>query len=99
MNQYEASLSQDTLILSDVDNEFIHFSTMEQVLKVIGKFCPNESVMILYIDPTLLPGELILEANPGGSGEKYYHLYNGSIPMNTVKLVYRYEPVPVSVPM
>lgn len=92
IDNYEKSLSQEHLALSAMDDEFIHFSTKEQVLRVIGKFYPKDTVMILYVDPTLLVGDLRYETNPGGS-EKYYHLYNGHIPMSSVKSTYRFEPV------
>lgn len=39
--------------------------------------------MVLKIDPSKLIGKLVFEVNPGGT-QKYYHLYNGKIPLNAV---------------
>jgi len=70
--------------LSSMDDEFIHFSTQEQLPRIVEKFWGNVSeYIVLKIETVQLPGNLVLEANPGGAN-KYYHLYNGSIPFSAI---------------
>ena len=77
------SLHKKELLLSSIDKHFIHFSTQEQLPKIIQKFFPNQTVHILKIKASSLPGKLVLEKNPGGETQ-YYHLYNGSIPKESI---------------
>jgi uncharacterized protein (DUF952 family) len=67
-----------------LDDKFIHLCTHEQIELIVSKFWSNrEDVIVLEIDPSLVLGDLVFETNPHGS-TKYYHLYNGSIPLNAV---------------
>lgn len=70
-----------TIHLSSMDADFIHLSTEDQLDKIIEKYWGEASAyMLLKLETAKLSGNLVLEANPGGSN-KYYHLYNGSIPL------------------
>jgi uncharacterized protein (DUF952 family) len=80
---WEASQKRKDLILPAKDDVFIHFSKEGQVEHVIKKHWNNASYILLKIDTSKLPGKLVLEANPGGT-EKYYHLYEGSIPLTAI---------------
>ena len=74
----------DNMHLSLGDSEFIHFSTEEQLPKIIDKYWRDVlEFMILKVDTHKLAGNLVFEANPGGT-TKYYHLYQGYIPRNAV---------------
>jgi uncharacterized protein (DUF952 family) len=84
VENWEASQSQATLKLDASDDEFIHFSLANQVERITSKYWKNvPEFVILQIDPDKLEGKLVFEANPGGTS-KYYHLYNGSIPLDSV---------------
>lgn len=73
-----------TIHLSKMDSDFIHFSTELQLDKIIEKYFAKVSTyMVLKLETAKLPGNLVLEANPGGT-TKYYHLYNGSIPLSAI---------------
>lgn len=84
IEKWKESEGSDSLVLDEMDKEFIHFSTEEQLHKIIEKFWKNKDYMLLKIDPRKLPGKLVFEANANGSGQKYYHLYEGSIPKNAI---------------
>ncbi|HEX2583141.1 MAG TPA: DUF952 domain-containing protein [Chlamydiales bacterium] len=76
--------SRETVHLSSMDADFIHLSTEDQLDRIIKKYWTGVSkYIVLKIETAKLPGELILEANPGGTN-KYYHLYNGSIPLTAI---------------
>ncbi len=73
-----------TIHLSNMDREFIHFSTEDQLDRILKKFWGNSSrYIVLKLETEKLVGKLVLEANPGGTN-KYYHLYGGSIPLIAV---------------
>ncbi|HSX37592.1 MAG TPA: DUF952 domain-containing protein [Chlamydiales bacterium] len=77
--------SREEVHLSSMDADFIHFSTEEQLSGIIAKYWSGVSeYVVLKVETSKLRGELILEANPGGTN-KYYHLYHGSIPLSAVK--------------
>jgi uncharacterized protein (DUF952 family) len=70
--------------VSSIDTQFIHLAMREQVPHVLEKFwAKDHDVVILQLDPSKLVGRLVKEKNPGGETE-YYHLYEGSIPRETV---------------
>lgn len=74
----------ETVHLSSMDADFIHLSTEDQLDKIIEKYWAGVSeYIVLKIETAKLPGKLVLEANPGGTN-KYYHLYNGSIPLSAI---------------
>ncbi len=78
------SKSRNSIHLPNMDADFIHFSTENQLNRIIQKYWAGvPEYVILKVETAKLPGELILEANPGGTN-KYYHLYNGSIPLSAV---------------
>jgi len=82
VEQWEAS--KDSVVLGQVDSEFIHLSKGDQLERITTKFWRGvERYVVLTIDPDKLPGKLVLEANREG-GDKYYHLYNGAIPKEAV---------------
>lgn len=86
VENWEQSKDQDRLKLSQMDNNFIHFSTEKQLDRIINKFWKNEPrFFVLKINIKQLPGKLIFESNPGGTS-KYYHLYDGFIPTDSVVL-------------
>jgi uncharacterized protein (DUF952 family) len=59
-------------------------STKDQLAGIINKFWENEpKFFVLTLDVKQLSGKLVLESNPGGSN-KYYHLYDGFIPVHSV---------------
>lgn len=85
VEDWNMSNDQDSIKVSSMDETFIHLATDKQVDKIIEKFWAQESeVAVLKLESAQLPGELKYEQNPGGSN-KYYHLYNGSIPRTLVR--------------
>lgn len=75
---------QERLSLGPDDRTFIHLAESEQVERIATKFFKGERrVIVVELDPSLLPGRLVHEANPGGN-TLYYHLYDGYIPMRAV---------------
>jgi len=81
--QWQQSQTQQTVILTDFDDAFIHLAQEHQIEGVLQKFWANKPYLILTLDKTKLIGNLILESNRPG-GDRYYHLYDGSIPLNAV---------------
>lgn len=92
---WQSTLGTNVVALSGNDDEFIHFSTEGQVDKIIEKYWAGASqYAVLKIDAQKLQGILKYEANPGGTN-KYYHLYDGFIPIDAIleaKIVFR-EPL------
>ncbi len=73
-----------TIHLSSMDADFIHLSTDEQLDKIIEKYWSEASeYVLLKLEVAKLSGDLVLEANLGGTN-KYYHLYKGSIPLGAI---------------
>ncbi|GAB5410983.1 MAG: hypothetical protein ChlgKO_00970 [Chlamydiales bacterium] len=84
LENWQKSQSQEILALSDDDKDFIHFSTRDQLERVRKKYWPEGSkYVVLEVDSKKLLGRLVLEANPG-SANKYYHLYDGAIPLQAI---------------
>ena len=84
MDSWAESQKGDRLKLAWIDDTFIHLATDEQLDRVIEKFWGDKSsYVILTVDPTKFVGRLVHESNPGGTN-KYYHLYNGHIPLAAV---------------
>lgn len=79
----ESQKSQKVKLPSE-DSNFIHFSTEDQLDRILKKYWAHHQVyVILKVDTSKLPGKLVFESNPGGT-TKYYHLYDGEIPMKAV---------------
>jgi uncharacterized protein (DUF952 family) len=84
IENWEHSKNQHEISLPEMDRQFIHFSTKQQLDKIIEKYWNGVTrFVLLTIDTTKLPGTLMLESNPGGT-TKYYHLYDGSIPREAI---------------
>lgn len=84
VEDWKRSQGVGSVKLSSADDEFIHLSKEDQLDRIIEKYWANvPEFIVLKIDTDKLPGRLVYETNPGGSN-KYYHLYNGSIPLNSV---------------
>jgi len=84
LKDWDASQADVAIKLAKNDERFIHLSKEDQLDRISQKYWANVSeYVVLKIDTTKLPGRLVYEANPGGTS-KYYHLYNGSIPMNAI---------------
>ena len=69
--------------IQKLDNAFIHLASEEQLPHVTEKFWKGQDYVVLKIDTKQLVGRLVHETNPGGSN-KYYHLYDGYIPIKAV---------------
>lgn len=80
---WQKSLVQSYVEPSQMDKEFIHLSTLEQLPNVAQKYWSDQQYMILKLDSKKLIGRLLYERNPGGVA-CYYHLYDGQIPLNAV---------------
>lgn len=81
--EWQESQSEGKLILSPHHDPFIHLAKEDQLLHVTQKFWKDSDYFILTIDPEKMIGQLVYEVNPGGS-TKYYHLYEGLIPLDAV---------------
>lgn len=91
LRNWLATQNRENVALSAEDDEFIHFSTEEQLAKIIQKYWSDApQLAILKIDRSKLEGRLAYENNPGGT-TKYFHLYNGFIPLEAIveaKIIY-----------
>ena len=84
LNHWNQSQQEVTIHLTEHDKEFIHLAEEDQLEKILEKFWNGiPEFVILKLDTAKLSGQLILESNPGGKN-KYYHLYNGVIPLHAV---------------
>lgn len=98
--QFLHSQGKEFLELGEADREFIHFSTEEQYPRIMQKFSerePTAPYVLLEIKTKELMGDMRFEPNPGKS-EKYFHLYNGSIPMSSLSLIHSSEETEYSRP-
>lgn len=85
LEDWEASQGQNHLQLSQADAAFIHFSREDQLDRILSKYwADTPACIILRVATEQLPGNLVFEANPGGTS-KYYHLYYGSIPLTAIR--------------
>lgn len=83
LEDWKLSQGDNVLHLASADTDFIHFSKQDQLDRILSKYWSGLECVVLKIDVSKLSGNLVFEANPGGSA-KYYHLYDGSIPINAV---------------
>lgn len=80
---WQESQNKKTVVLTPMDSEFIHLSKEDQINHVVNKFWVNKQPVILKLQTKKLIGRLVYETNPGGT-TRYYHLYEGSIPLDAV---------------
>lgn len=80
---WDESQGSRAIELSLDDEDFIHFSKEDQLDRILDKYWADEAAIVLKIDVSKLSGDLVYETNPGGSS-KYYHLYDGEIPLDAV---------------
>lgn len=84
IENWKKSQGQASFILTTEDDDFIHFAREDQLQRIIDKYWADApEYVVLKIETKQLPGKLKFEANPGGTN-KYYHLYHGSIPIDSV---------------
>ncbi len=83
---WSVSRDKQKLILSDDDRAFIHFSTEEQLPRILEKYWQNKAHVALKINTAQLLGTLVLESNRP-DGDKYYHLYDGAILLHGVEII------------
>ncbi len=81
VEEWGASQGKEVVDLSDADSTFIHLAREDQLDMVIKNFWGTTPVyVVLRIDTEKVTGKMVFEANPG-SDNKYYHLYDCSIPL------------------
>lgn len=84
IENWKKSQNMESVKLPDTDQDFIHFAREDQLDRIVRKYWDKiTQYVVLKIDTKKLPGKLVFEANPGGEN-KYYHLYDGSIPLKAV---------------
>ncbi|MDN3507005.1 MAG: peptide deformylase [Simkaniaceae bacterium] len=92
---WRATEARKVVRLASEDHEFIHFSAEKQLDSIVEKYWSDVAEFaILKVDTSKLLGELVYEANPGRVN-KYWHLYEGSIPFEAIaeaKIIYREPP-------
>jgi peptide deformylase len=92
LKNWQATQNVKTVYLPEEDDKFIHFSTEDQLQRIIGKYWNKEpQFVVLKVDAHKLEGRLAFETNPGGTTQ-YYHLYNGWIPFSSIlesRIVYQ----------
>jgi uncharacterized protein (DUF952 family) len=81
--EWQKSKERRILETSSLDENFIHLATKEQLSYIVKKFFNNKNYVILTLDTKKLIGRLVYETNPGGT-TLYYHLYEGSVPLDAV---------------
>lgn len=81
--EWQKSKEQRVLETTPFDKNFIHLATKDQLPHIAQKFWNNKDYIILTLDTKKLIGHLVYETNPGGT-TFYYHLYEGSIPLDAV---------------
>jgi len=80
---WEESVKTSEVVLSSADKDFIHLAKEDQLSHVTEKFWKGKDYIVLKLATQKLMGRLVYETNPGGE-TKYYHLYEGSIPLSAV---------------
>lgn len=84
LDNWAESQCQTYLKLSPDDAQFIHFSREDQLSRICQKYWSHvPSYVVLKIETERLVGNLVFEENQPG-GAKYYHIYNGAIPLRSV---------------
>jgi uncharacterized protein (DUF952 family) len=74
------------VVKTNVDKDFIHLATEDQICSIVQKFWKDQNYVILKfnIDELKKLKDLRYETNPGGT-TYYYHLYGGSIPFEAIQ--------------
>ncbi|MCE5318891.1 MAG: DUF952 domain-containing protein [Parachlamydia sp.] len=94
MDNWCESQARPVLKLSNLDDQFIHLAAEKDIGRILEKYWEGyQEVVILKLVTDKLKGRMEYEANPGGTN-KYYHLYNGTIPREAVvesKILHRDE--------
>lgn len=80
---WKKSVQEKVLLLGPENKQFIHLATDEQVPPIAEKFFKGIDYVVLKIETKKMLGRLVYETNPGGSN-KYFHLYEGSIPLEAI---------------
>ncbi|MEN9344174.1 MAG: hypothetical protein RLZZ453_961 [Chlamydiota bacterium] len=83
VEDWEESQGKEAVKLSFKDQDFIHLAKENQLPYVIAKFWSDRPYVVLRLDPQRLPGKLVSEGSEGSS-IRWYHLYDGSVPMHAV---------------
>lgn len=83
VDEWDKSQNQNWVEDSLMDKDFIHLAEEDQIAHVVKKFWKNRDYIILKLDCKKLVGYLVHETNPGGT-TRYYHLYEGNIPIDSV---------------
>jgi SEC-C motif-containing protein len=84
LDDWAKSQKAAEIVRSSIDKAFVHLAREDQVAHVVDKFWSKSNVFILLkLSSDNLVGELRYETNPGGQ-TKYYHLYDGKIPLVAV---------------
>jgi uncharacterized protein (DUF952 family) len=84
LDQWQQSENRDSIVLSEMDAEFIHFAENDDIQRIAQKFfAGHKELVVLSVEVKKLSGTPVCENNPGGH-RKYYHLYHGSIPKSAV---------------
>jgi uncharacterized protein (DUF952 family) len=84
VQDWQKSQTWGKLVLSKDDTLFIHLSTERELERITGKYWSSvPEYVILKLASLKLQGRLVFEANPGREN-KYYHLYEGAIPLDAV---------------
>lgn len=84
IQNWEESQPLDFVKLTEDDRQFVHLAKEDQLDRIIDKYWSSISkFIILKLETARLKGQIAFEANPGGHN-KYYHLYNGKIPLKAV---------------
>src|SRR5579871_5270212 len=68
LRNWQATQSRKTVQLSAEDDAFIHFSTQDQLERIVEKYWADApQLVILKIDSSQLEGKMLFETNPGGT--------------------------------
>ena len=83
---WNASQGNQNVALSKDDEACIHFAKEDQLERIAAKYwsaAVAPEYIVLKVETARLVGKLVYETNPNGSN-KYFHLYEGSIPVGAV---------------
>ncbi len=83
IDDWDRSKQSDRLCTSANDSAFVHFATEKQYPAVVQKWFANIPHAVMRIDSTKLVGKLVLEWDRKHT-DKYYHLYDGHVPLEAV---------------